>query len=689
LLYLPPPENTDKLSKYIIESDHQKELDTYSAHLKAFTTEADRIYTLFAEVMEEAYPLDDEETLTYLHSCVSAKRHKVKMPEIPMYLDALLADMPLTGGFEPFLGDPKKPTFIKAISIMGFPGTSIPGILNNLNKLNFEYRWVTRFISFDKEEAIAEIKKYRKQWFAKRKGVMQMIKETISQNESQLVDSDALNKSLDADQALQEVSDDLISFGLFTACIIILDEDKGMIEKKVRAIEKTINSLGFTTINETLNAVDTWFGSLPCNPRSNVRSPLFHTMNLAHCFPLSAIWAGPEKNKHLNAPVLIHTQTPDSTPFRLSLHVGDVGHTMIVGPTGAGKSVLLSALAVQFLRYKNAQVYFFDKGGSCRALTAGVGGDFYDLADESENTLSFQPLANIDDENERSWAGEWIYDFLRSENVEVDTMVKKAVWTALCALANSPREQRTITGLTLLLQDSKIRQALFPITLKGAFGRLFDSNFDNLDYGRWQCFEMEKLMNNVAAVAPTLNYLFHALEKRFDGSPTLLVLDECWLFLDNPIFAAKIREWLKVLRKANVSVIFATQSLKDILNSPVAPAIIDSCLTKIYLPNSNALDESSSKTYEAFGLNEREKEILAMTTPKKHYYYRSVYGSRVFELALGRMALAYCAASSKEDQRMIRQILTEKGKEHFNREWLVYKNLPDIANMFIEREIQI
>jgi type IV secretion system protein VirB4 len=196
-------------------------------------------------------------------------------------------------------------------------------------------------------------------------------------------------------------------------------------------------------------------------------------------------------------------------------------------------------------------------------------------------------------------------------------------------------------------------------------------------------------MNTTAAVAPTLNYLFHALEKRFDGSPTLLILDECWLFLDNPIFAAKIREWLKVLRKSNVSVIFATQSLKDILSSPVAPAIIDSCLTKIYLPNSNALDESSAKTYEAFGLNEREKEILAMATPKKHYYYRSIYGSRIFELALGKIALAYCAASSKEDQRMIKQILTEKGKESFNQDWLIYKNLPDIANRLPEKESRI
>lgn len=680
LLYLPPQETSNRFEKLLIERDQEREREAYSAHLKAFLTEADRVYHLFSELLVEATPLDDEETLTYLHSCVSPKIHRVKAPEIPMYLDAILVDTPLIGGLEPRLGD----HHLRTVSVLGFPGTSIPGLLDNLNRLNFEYRWVTRFISLDKEDAKAEINRYRKQWFAKRKGVMTMIRETVAQTESAMVDSDALNKSIDADMAVQEVSDDAVSYGYFTATVTVMDTDSTQVEKKIRAIEKTINSLGFTVVLETLNAVDAWFGSLPGLCRANVRRPLFNSLNLAHVFPLSAVWAGPEINKHLNAPVLMHAQTPDYTPFRLDLHVGDVGHTMIVGPTGAGKSVLLATLAAQFRRYESAQVYFFDKGGSCRVLTAGVGGDFFDLADEYAGTLSFQPLADIDQERERSWAAEWIYDFLREEKVDVDPDVKKTVWTALNALATSPREQRTITGLTLVLQDVKLRQALEPATLNGAFGKLFDASAASLDYGRWQAFEMEKLMNTPAAVAPTLSYLFHRLEQRFTGAPTLLILDECWLFLDNPVFAAKIREWLKVLRKANVAVVFATQSLRDIQSSPIAPAIMDSCLTKIYLANSNAFDEQTAAAYRSFGLNTREIEIISTATPKRQYYYRSVKGSRLFELALGPLALAYSAASSKEDQRMVRQILAEKGKEGFNDEWLKYKNLPQALNVYHE-----
>lgn len=680
LLYLPPQEASDHFEKIIIQRDQEREKEAYTAHLKTFLTEVDRIYTLFKELMKETEPLNDEETLTYLHNCVSPKRHLVKVPEIPMYLDGILADTPLIGGMEPRLGNYQ----LRTISVLGFPGSSIPGILDNMNRLNFEYRWVTRFLPLDKIDALKEVNRYRKQWFAKRKGVMTLVRETVSQNESAMVDSDALNKSLDADAASQELGNDLVSYGYFTATVIIWDEDALFAEKKVRAVEKTINSLGFTVVAETLNAVEAWLGSLPGLCRANVRRPLFSSLNLAHIFPLSAIWAGPVINKHLNAPVLMHTQTPDSTPFRLNLHVGDVGHTMIVGPTGAGKSVLLSTLAAQFRRYPTCQVYFFDKGGSCRVLTAGVGGDFYDLADEAEGALSFQPLANIDEENERTWASEWIYEVLRAENVEITPDVKKSVWTALCSLATSPKDQRTITGLTLIIQDMNLRQALQPITLNGAFGRLFDADSDNLDYGDWQCFEMEKLMNSPAAVAPTLSYLFHKLEQRFTGVPTLMILDECWLFLDNPIFAAKIREWLKVLRKANVSVVFATQSLRDVENSPVAPAIIDSCLTKMYLPNSNANDDRTAVTYRAFGLNDREIEIISMATAKRQYYYKSVYGSRLFELALGPVALAYCAASSKEDQRMVKQILAENGQKNFNEEWLRHKKLQHEMDVYRE-----
>ena len=200
--------------------------------------------------------------------------------------------------------------------------------------------------------------------------------------------------------------------------------------------------------------------------------------------------------------------------------------------------------------------------------------------------------------------------------------VKDAVWSALGSLASAPRAERTLTGLSVLLQSNHLRQALQPYTLNGPFGRLLDADEERLGAAPVQAFEMEELMHTRSAVLPVLTYLFHRLEERFDGAPTVLILDEAWVFLDDPVFAGRIREWLKTLRKKNVSVIFATQSLADIQRSSIAPALIESCPTRIFLPSPQATEPQLKSVYEGFGLNDRQIDILAHARPKRDYYYQ-------------------------------------------------------------------
>src|SRR3546814_398973 len=177
--------------------------------------------------------------------------------------------------------------------------------------------------------------------------------------------------------------------------------------------------------------------------------------------------------------------------------------------------------------------------------------------------------------------------------------------------------------------------ALAPYTLEGPFGRMLDAAEDDLVIADVQCFETEALMGQAGVVAPVLTYLFHRLEERFDGRPTLLILDEAWIFLDHPLFAARIREWLKTLRKKNVAVVFATLSLADIANSIIAAAIIESCPQRILLPNDRAIEPQSRAAYERFGLNDRQIELVSHATPKRQYYLQSARGNRLFELGLG------------------------------------------------------
>ena len=167
-----------------------------------------------------------------------------------------------------------------------------------------------------------------------------------------------------------------------------------------------------------------------------------------------------------------------------------------------------------------------------------------------------------------------------------------------------------------------------------------------------QAFETEGLIGTGAAPA-VLAYLFHRIEDRLDGRPTLLIIDEGWLALDDEGFAGQLREWLKTLRKKNASVVFATQSLSDIDGSAIAPAIIESCPTRLLLPNERAIEPQITAIYRRFGLNDRQIEILARATPKRDYYCQSRRGNRLFELGLSDVALALCAASSKTDQAAI------------------------------------
>ncbi|MBX3161443.1 MAG: ATP-binding cassette domain-containing protein, partial [Deltaproteobacteria bacterium] len=258
--------------------------------------------------------------------------------------------------------------------------------------------------------------------------------------------------------------------------------------------------------------------------------------------------------------------------------VASPGQTVaIVGPTGAGKSVLLALIALQFRRYPDSQVYIFDMGRSARAATLAMGGAHHGLGlgGDAGETIAFQPLRHIDQPDERAWAAEWIGALLAHEKVLVTPEVKEAVWSALTNLATAPVEERTLTGLSLLLQSMPLRSALAPYTLEGPFGRLLDAAEDDLRVADVQCFETEALMGSASVVAPVLTYLFHRLEERFTGRPTLLILDEAWKFLDHPLFAARIREWLKTLRKKNVAVLFASQSLADVADSGIAPAIIE------------------------------------------------------------------------------------------------------------------
>ena len=691
LLWLPPVEDAARSESWLYEGRETSGVNPWE-QVRGFIDRTDRVLALLDGFMPDCHWLDDADTLTYLHSTISTNRHRVRVPEVPVYLDALLPDQPLAGGLEPRLGN----QHFRVLTITGFPGATTPGLLDDLNRLAFPYRWSTRAILMDKLDATKLLTRIRRQWFAKRKSIAAILKEVMTNEQSTLVDTDAANKAADADMALQELGADLAGMAYVTATITVWDEDVRRADEKLRLVEKIVQSRDFSVMVETVNAVDAWLGSLPGHAYANVRQPPVSTLSLAHMIPLSAVWAGEARDEHFGDAPLLYARTEGSTPFRFSLHVGDVGHILVVGPTGAGKSVLLALMALQFRRYSRSQVFAFDFGGSIRAASLAMGGDWHDLGgeltDADENSVSLQPLARIHETSERAWAANWIVAILTRENIQITPDVKEHIWTALTSLASAPVSERTMTGLAVLLQSNDLKQALRAYCVGGPYGRLLDAEAEQLGSADVQAFEIEGLVGTGAAPA-VLSYLFHRIGDRLDGRPTLLIIDEGWLALDDDAFAEQLREWLKTLRKKNASVIFATQSLSDIDGSAIAPAIIESCPTRLLLPNERAIEPQITAIYRRFGLNDRQIEILARATPKRDYYCQSRRGNRLFELGLSDVGLALCAASSKSDQALIAEICAGQGRDGFLSAWLTAHGLdwaaeliPDLTNLAIDAD---
>lgn len=678
LSWLPPSETSGKFEAALFEngvSSGRIGVD-YKACLASFIEETQSFKALLDLVMNEVRFLDGAETLTYLHSCISDRPHRVAVPPTPFHIDELISDSTLVGGVAPKLGE----LHLKVLSVRAYVSETEPGLLDALNRLGVPYRWVTRVMPLDREEARAEIEKIRKRWFSKRKGILTLLREALYREEATLLDNDATAQAEDADLALQDVNGEAAGAAYVTLTITVADANEAIAFERIRQIRQVADSMGFVTALETINAVEAWLGSLPGQPYADLRRPILLTPSLAHLLPLSAVWAGEPSNKHLNGPPLLVAATDGATPFRLNLHHGDVGHTLIVGPTGAGKSVLLGLIAAQWRRYAGAQVFVLDAGRSSRALTLGLGGVFVDLMqDEGQASIALQPLAHIDDEAERAWARDWIIALLQRSNIAIDPPRREEIWAALSVLGERPANERTLSVMSALIQDGEIRTALLPFTHAGPWGRLIDSDVSHLAEHDVQAFEMGELMQSADALAAVLPCLVHALEARFDGRPTLVILDEAWAYLRDGAFANQIQAWLKTLRKKNVAVVFATQELADVEASTIAATILEACPTRIFLANDRAREPRTRAFYEGLGLNARQIALIGEAAPKRDYYVQTRSGARLIDLALGPAALAFLGASTPQDHRAIDAVRAEANPSGFAAAWLEHKNLADAA----------
>ena len=655
--YLPPPDVQGKLSDFFVdESGARRVRPGWESVLLGFVRRCDELEDALSDRLA-LRRMDSETILTFLHACATGRFHAVRVPPTPVDLDHLIASEDLVGGFEPRVGS----FHVKTLAITGYPGESFPGMLDFLNHLPIPYRWSNRFIALDPATAEARLKILRRNWWQKRQGLSGMLKEALRYGGETFGNRDAVRMAEDADDAVTEVSSGLVRFGYYTSVVLLFGEDPAELDAHARVVLREFQHQGFAARVETVNALEAFLGAIPGHGYRNVRRPLVHTLNFADLIPTTSVFPGLATNPcpfyPPASPPLFTANTSGCTPFRFHLHVSDVGHTLVIGPTGSGKSTLIGLLMSQFLRYEGAQVFAFDKGYSAFVLTRAVRGDHYDVAGPEASSLAFTPLARVDDPGERLWAQDWLESLLALQSVPVTPAVRAAIASALERLGAG--SGRTLTDFVHTVQDQQVRDGLRHYTLEGAMGRLLDAESDGLSgVGHFQVFELEHLLRlGPANVIPVLLYLFHQIERRLTGAPSLLVLEEAWILLDHPVFAPKIEEWLRVFRKRNCAVVIASQSLAEVYASPRRDLLLESCPTKIFLSNPEARSSHSSAQYRALGLTSRQIELIAGAVPKRHYYVVSPLGRRLIELALGPVALSFVGVSGSEDRQRVQTLL--------------------------------
>jgi len=649
-IWRPPSENVKKLTSMFIKSGDSSEGGMgVKQNVEFFVNESDAVASLLANdlILE---PLNNNETIAFLHSNISTKRHRISFPHTQILLDRILPDCVLENTLPMKLGD----YYIPIVGVNDFPDESYPAILDGLNRARLEYRWVTRYICLSKEEGVKETRKKEKAHRGSRKTFFQTFAEQTSGEPTQAVNHGAGVKEKDSIDAGVEIETDQAALGYLTTCVMVWDTDLARAKKKADLVKTIINSKGFTCKDEDINGLESFQSMMAGQIYANYRALPVMTYNMAHVVPLSSVWAGLRSNIHafnvtgVDTPLVI-CSTIEGTPFFLNLNVGDVGHSAVWGPTGAGKSTLLNLLEMQAFKYPGSLVIVFDKGRSCRQCCLAAGGRFYEPAAENAAGINFQPLRELETDRDMMDAMDFIEACITVNKENITPQMRASIKESLEKVREIPSNRRTITTF---LQYSNyqdpvtnrpvLKEMLGDYSIGGKYGKIFDADASGLSMDtRFLAIEMEALMNRGEnCVVPALVYLFNYIEKKFDGRFTLLILDEAWLFLKNETFSNKIAEWLKVLRKKNVYVIFATQDVADVANSPLKTTIIQQCLTKIYLADPNAVTAGMKSVYSEFGLTEAEINLIASATMKRDYFYTSPIGRRLFQLDLGKLTLA-------------------------------------------------
>jgi type IV secretion system protein VirB4 len=439
----------------------------------------------------------------------------------------------------------------------------------------------------------------------------------LQQNRMIQAEDKAVSQIAEISRALDMAMSGEIGFGEHHISILCIDNDLKALENSLSMASVEFSNCGMQPVRERVNMEPSYWGQLPGNISYIVRKSVINTLNLSgfasmHNYPLGKI-----SGNHWGDYVTV-LDTTSGTPFYFNYHVRDVGHTLIIGPTGAGKTVLMNFLCAQAQKFR-PRTFFFDKDRGAEIFIRALGG-IYTVIDPGAN-CGFNPFKLPDNGENRTFLLDLLKTLVTSNGETLNAEDIKILTQAVDGNYKLDHRDRKLSNIAPFLGMDGPGTLASRIAMwhgKGSHAKIFDNEEDKIDLtlARVFGFEMAELLKDPVSLAPVLLYIFHRINISLDGSRTMIVLDEAWALIDNPVFAPKIKDWLKVLRKLNTFVIFATQSVEDASKSRISDTLIQQTATQIFLPNLKATEVYRS----AFMLSQREYILIKTTDPASRYF---------------------------------------------------------------------
>ncbi|MGN1281193.1 MAG: hypothetical protein ACI4UM_04755, partial [Succinivibrio sp.] len=533
------------------------------------------------------------------------------------------------------------------------------------SRLPFYYRFYSRFISYDAITSNLNLERYRRLWVQKKRG---FISSFFSQNttDDSTANQYAVDQLNDLSLAKKSLDHNELCFGAYSAGIILTGEDYDTLYEKANQCLKEIEASGFSGRIENINATDSYLGSFPGDVRCNLRRSLISNQILCDLLPFETTYIGEKYSPNplygKGAPALMKVRSPDGLLSYLNLHSQDLANCLVVGPPGTGKSVFLGSLLTSFLQYTGLKAFVFDRGYSFYGLGRALNATHVTLDKESD--VRFSPLYDLGDDNARQEATDFVLNLFSQRGLEITHEYAQSVSKSIGLLSTMDSDRRNLSTLYTLLPNHILKSFLFPYLGNGRGTSIIDGTGDMNISSRITIFECaDFLEKNDLFLYPTLHSIFALINRKLkDSAAGLIIIDEAWQMLCNRLFSDVFVTWIKTLRKHNVAVVIATQSISDLSRSEKLSDFLDCIKTRVFLPNKDATGPVLSDFYKRLSLEDNAIKAIAQGQAKKDLFIHKDGYFMPFNLALSESELKVLSLTGK-DRQMIDESYALHGKD--------------------------